>query len=39
MTTSLKQRVQQGEVTVALRVSIDIERSHLEAALAKGEYH
>lgn len=35
---SLKQRISDGEVVVALRVSIDIEPSKLEAALSKSTY-
>jgi 2-keto-3-deoxy-L-rhamnonate aldolase RhmA len=35
---SLKQRIRKGDVIVALRVSIDIDRSQLETALAKGSY-
>ena len=35
----LKQRIRDGKTVVALRVSIDIERNQLEAALAKGTYH
>ena len=35
---SLKQRLGQGEIIVALNVSINIERSRLEDALAKGSY-
>ena len=38
-TKSLKQRIKDGEIVVALRVSIDIERGQLEDALAKNTYH
>lgn len=38
-TPSLKQRISNGEIVVALRVSIEIERNQLEAALAKSTYH
>lgn len=37
-TATLKQRIQQGDVVVALRVSITIGRTQLEEALAKGSY-
>lgn len=37
-TTTLKQRIQQGDVVVALRVLITIGRTQLEDALAKGTY-
>ena len=37
-TQSLKQRINDGEIVVALRVSIDIERAELEDALGKGTY-
>lgn len=37
-TNSLKQRIKDGEIVVALRVSIDIERGQLEDALAKNTY-
>jgi 2-keto-3-deoxy-L-rhamnonate aldolase RhmA len=37
-TQELKQRIASGEVVVALRVSIDIERGELEAALGEGTY-
>jgi 2-keto-3-deoxy-L-rhamnonate aldolase RhmA len=36
--TSLKQRIKDGEVVVALRPPITIGRSELEAALSKGRY-
>ena len=35
---SLKQRIHSGEVVVALRVSITIDRGQLETALARGTY-
>lgn len=37
-TRTLKQRIQQGDVVVALRVSVTMGRSELETALAKGTY-
>lgn len=37
-TATLKQRIQQGEVVVALRVLVTIGRAQLEDALAKGTY-
>lgn len=37
-TSTLKQRIRDGEVVVALRVLLTIERSQLEDALAKGSY-
>jgi 2-keto-3-deoxy-L-rhamnonate aldolase RhmA len=37
-TKNLKQRIRDGQVVVALRVSIDIERARLEEALGKGDY-
>ena len=38
MTNSLKQRIRQGDTIVSLRVSINIGRAQLEAALSKGSY-
>lgn len=35
----LKQRIQDGETVVALRLPIDVERSQVETALSKGDYH
>src|SRR5581483_10401326 len=35
---SLKQKIKDGDVVVALRPSITISRSELESALAKGSY-
>ena len=35
----LKQRIRNGEVVVALRMPIDVERSQVEFALSKGDYH
>ena len=37
-TQILKQRIKNGEIVVALRVSVDIERAQLEDALGKGRY-
>lgn len=38
MSTTLKQRIQRGDVVVALRVLLTIGRTELEEALAKGSY-
>ena len=38
-TKSLKQRIKDEEIVVALWVSIDIEPSQLEDALTKSTYH
>jgi 2-keto-3-deoxy-L-rhamnonate aldolase RhmA len=35
---TLKQRIRDGEIVVALRLPIDIERKQLEFALSKGDY-
>ena len=34
----LKQRIQDGEIVVALRLPIDVERTQVEYALSKGDY-